>query len=77
MRHGFRLTEIIEVQNATPQKYIVRSIAGRVLERMQYGQDQASATVAVLEQMEEWTREEIARRLTAKTAKAEKDAAAE
>jgi hypothetical protein len=68
------LAQIIEAQNATPQKYIVRSIAGRVLERVQQGQDQDEALTQVLVQVSEWTRQERARRASAK---AEKIASAE
>jgi hypothetical protein len=71
------LAQVIDEQNAEPQKYIVRSIAGRVLERVQHGQDEDTALGEVLEQVTVWTRQELARRAAAKTARAEKVATAE
>jgi hypothetical protein len=62
------LEQVIAEQNAEPQKYIVRSVAGRVLDRTAKGQDEETALAEVLAQVEAWTRDELARRASAKTA---------
>ena len=63
------LAQVIADQNAEPQKYIVRSIAGRVLDRTAKGQDGEVALAEVLAQVDAWTRDELARRASAKTEK--------
>jgi hypothetical protein len=64
------LEQVIEAQNAEPQKYIVRSIAGRVQDRVRVGQDTETALAEVLAQVDAWTRDELDRRASAKAAKA-------
>src|SRR5260370_1183663 len=53
------LAQVIQDQNSTYQKYIVRSIAGRVLERCNHGQDPDTAMTEVLATMKAWTEEEM------------------
>jgi hypothetical protein len=71
------LEQVIAEQSAEPRKYIVRSIAGRVLDRTAKGQDEETALAEVLAQAEAWTRQELARRASAKTARAAKVVIAE
>jgi len=59
------LEEVIATQEKA-QKWVIQTIAGRVLKRVAAGQDQGDAMRAVLEQLESWALEEIQRRQTSK-----------
>jgi putative N-acetylmannosamine-6-phosphate epimerase len=61
------LEQVIAAQNAHRQKWVVETLAGRVMARTKSGQSQDEAMREVLTEFEAWAREEIERRLSAKT----------
>ena len=60
------LEQVIEAQSSHRQKWVVETLAGRVMARTKAGQDQDTAMREVFAQFEAWTLEETQRRQTSR-----------